>query len=221
MKRSIVALLVILGIFALACGFLDSDIATVTYEDSFPVRFSIDADQVCPPDIDCSATPAEANEERELLDIEFGVDVDIIEALERAAEEGEVQVKDPRSLTERMRSIEVTSIDYETDDNTLTFDVPDLAIHVGPTGSRKADDDGTVHLTTIDSIPALETASGNAPVREDASEPSSELFQGLQFAAIPAATPTVKEGQPFPPSGKTDMTLIFNIKLEANPLDSL
>lgn len=222
MKRSLIALLAVLGVFALACGFLDSELATVTYEDSFPVEFTIDANELCVDELewDCEGDTVELpeGENRELIAIEFGVDADIVEALE---EGGDGDIPDAREVTQRMRSIQITSIGYAADDNDLTFDLPDLDIHIAPLGARSPDDDGTVHLTTIPSISAGENDTGDAPVRDSAREPSSELFQGLQFALIPSATPTVREGQPFPPSGDTEITLTFNIKLEANPLDEL
>ncbi len=197
-----------------------SELATVTYEDSFPVQFTIDANELCVDELewDCEADTVDLpeGEDRELGTIEFGVDVDIIEALE---EGGDGDIPDPREVTERMRSIEVTSIEYSVEDNELTFDLPDLELYVAPMGARSPDDDDTIHLTTIPSVEAEHDETGDAPVREEASEPSSELFQALQLAVLPSATPTVREGQPFPPSGDTDVELTFHIKLVANPVD--
>lgn len=199
-----------------------SEMATVTYEDSFPVEFIIDANELCVDELewDCEGDTVELpeGENRELIAIEFGVDVDIIKALE---EGGEGEIPDPREVTERMRSIEITGIDYKVDDNALTFDLPDLDLYVAPMGARSPDDDDTIFLTTIPSVEAGQDESGEAPVDEAASEPSSELFQALEFAVLPSATPVVREGQPFPPSGDTDVELTFNIKLVANPVDEL
>ncbi len=212
MKQSLIGLLAVIGFFALACGFLDSEAATVTYERAIPVDFEVDANELCPTDADCEEDTVDAQEEVELLAIEIPVDIDILES----TGSGDLQ-----NISQRLRSLEITSIDYEVSDNSLTFDLPDVEVHVAPLGTRDADDPETVHLTTIPSVPAQTDDAGNAPAREQALEPASELFKELQYTAIAGATPVVKEGQPFPPSGTSDVELVINIKITANPLDDI
>ena len=215
MKRSIIALMAVLGLFALACGFLDPDDArealTVTYHEDFDVGpLNIDADEVCPPDADCSEDSAPSPTDVELMPVEFNIDIDIVDAMGN---------EDLRDISSRLRTLEITSIDYQVADNDLTFDLPDLDIFVAPIGTEDSEDSAAIHLTTIPSTSAGEDASGNAPVIEANRHASSELFKTLEFTALPTAQPMVKEGQPFPPSGSAEVTLTINLKLTANPTD--
>ena len=215
MKRSIIGLLTIIALFALACGFLDPDDArealTVTYDEAIEIApFEIDADELCPPDEDCDEDGAPAPEDIELMPIEFHVDVDIVEATGQSA---------LRDISSRLRSLEITSISYDVSDNDLTFDLPDFDIYVGPLGTEESDDPEAVHLTTIPSTPAGENASGDAPVIDANRQESSEIFKEMEFSAIPTAQPVVAEGQPFPPSGSAELQLTINIRITANPTD--
>ena len=215
MKRSIIALMVILGLFALACGFLDPEdareAATITYHEDFDVGpFEIDADEICPPDADCNEDSAPSPTDVELMPVEFNIDIDIVDAI------GKEELRD---ISSRLRSLEITSIDYEVADNDLTFDLPDLDIFVAPIGTEDSEDEEAILLTTIPTTPAGQDASGNAPVIEANREASSDLFKTLEFTALPTAQPVVKEGQPFPPSGSAEVTLTINLRLVANPTD--
>lgn len=215
MKRYVIALLAVFGLFSLACGFLDSDDArealTVTYHEDFDVGpFDVDANEICPPDAECGEESVPAPEDVELMPIEFNLDVDIVEAMGN---------DDLRDISSRLRSIEIESIDYEVANNDLTFDLPDIEIYVAPLGTEDSADEEAIHLTTIPSTPAEEDAAGNAPVQSENREPSSDLFKELAFSAIPVAQPVVKEGQPFPPSGAAEVKLTINLKLTANPTD--
>lgn len=213
MKRYLISLLTILGLFALACGFLDSEAATVTYERGIPVDFEVDADEVCPPDLECGeGETVDAEEDTELQPIEFAVEVDIVDATGNG---------DLQNIAQRLRSIEITSIDYAVANNDLTFDLPDIDIYVAPLGVEEADHEDSVHLTTLPSVPAEQNDSGRASVEEQNRGAASELFQELQYNAIPNAHPVVKKGQPLPPSGSADIELVVNIKIVANPLDDL
>jgi hypothetical protein len=215
MKRSIIALLAVVGLFALACGFLDPDDAreamTVTYHEDFDVGpLLIDANEACPPDADCNEDSAPSPTDVELMPIEFNIDIDIVDAMGN---------DDLRNISSRLRSLEITSIDYDVADNDLTFDLPDMEIYVAPIGTEDSDDEDAIHLTTIPSTAAGENASGNAPVIEANRDASSELFKTLEFTALPKAQPMVREGQPFPPSGSAEVTLTINLRLTANPTD--
>ena len=210
MKRSMIGLLIVLGLSALACGLLDTEMATVTYEEGIPVDFEIDANEICPPDMDCDEDSEPAPEDTDLEPIEFSLDIDIPDAT------GNDNLRD---ISSRLRSLEITSIDYDVSDNDLTFDLPDLEIFIAPHGTEDTDDDDAVHLTTIPSVAAGEQDAGRADVIEANRESASEIFKELDFAALPKAQAVIKEGQPLPPSGSADVELKINIKITANPTD--
>ncbi|TXD39905.1 hypothetical protein FRC96_06440 [Lujinxingia vulgaris] len=212
MTRPTLTLIAALGASSLACGFLDEEIATITYEEGIPFDFEVNADALCPTDVDCDAEPQPAPEAVELDPIEFDIAVDIVEASGNDELQG---------IGQRLRSVEITSIDYEITDNSLNFEMPSIDIYVGPLDATSPEDDGTILLTTIPSTTAGEDASGRAPAVEENLEASSELFKSLQFAAIPSSQPRIEEGQPFPPRGTANVKLTINIKLVANPLDAI
>ena len=216
MKRSVLALLATLSIFALACGFFDSEIATVTYEGDFPLEFSIDASDLCPSGSDCEDNQQPANEDVELALIEFAIPLDLAE--HATIREGGVEVN-ARDVLSRMRTLEITSIDYVVSDNDLTFDLPPMELYVAPLSVDDPEHSQSIHLTTMPSVPADTDASENAPTRSEAVDPASDLFKTLEFNAIPSAQPVVKEGQPFPPSGSADTEITVNFRITANPLD--
>ncbi len=209
MKRPFIAFLSLLAIFALACGFLDSEIATVTYEEGLPVTIPIDANELCPEDRDCTEDSEPSPTNVTLKPIEVSHDVDIVEAADG----------DLKDIAQRLRSIEITSIDYHTEDNDLTFDIPELDFYVAPEGTDDIDDDGVIPLTTVPVIDAGEDDSGRAPVEEQNLEPASDLFKELKYALLAEAQPVIREGQPMPPSGDADYELTINIRITANPLD--
>lgn len=213
MKRPLIGLLILLGLSAIACGMLDSEMATVTYEEAIPIDFEVNADEICPPDVDCDADPPpSAPEDTELDPIEFDIDIDIVEESDNDG------MKD---VSSRLRSLEITSIDYDVSDNDLTFDLPDLEIFVAPLGTEDIDDEESVHLTTIPSVPAEDDDAGRADVIEANRQEASDIFKEMDFAALSRAQPIVKEGQPLPPSGTAKIELKINIKLTANPTDDL
>jgi hypothetical protein len=212
-RRSLPLILIgIVAISGLACGFLDSEAATVTYEEAIPIIFSVSAGQLCPPDADCEAPAQPAPQDIELLAIELTVPIDLVEATGN---------EELRSISSRMRSMEITSIDYVVSDNDLTFDLPEIEIHVAPPNVDDPSASTSVHLTTLPVIPAGSDVTTNAPVRDAAVEPASDLFKELHFNALGNGTPTVAEGQPFPPSGAADLEMTVNIRIVANPIDSL
>ena len=218
MKRPVLTLIAILGLFALACGLLDEEAATIEYEEGIPVDFEIDADEICPPDIeldvDCEDDPQESPERIELEPIEFSIDIDIVDATGN---------DDLRNVTDRLRSLEITSIDYKVTDNDLSFDLPDVDIFVAPLGTEEADDEDAILLTTIPSVPESENVepAERANVEEANRAEASELFKAMEYAAIPKAQPVVEEGQDFPPHGTAEIELTINIKITANPTDDL
>jgi hypothetical protein len=214
MRRSILVLLAVHLIFALACGFLDDDVTNVTYRESVPFTIDINADELCAPgdDYTCDGEVGTAPRDVELRPIEFDIQVDIVEA---------TGVEELGKYAGKFRSIEISSIEYAVSGNVLNFDLPPTTIYVGPQGASIPGASGVVELTTIPAVPAGTNPSGTAPVEEASRAAAGEEFKKLKFSAIPSVRTTIKEGEPFPPRGQARMQVKINLKLVANPADAL
>lgn len=210
MKKFVLSLLVVLGLFALACGLLDEEATTITYEAAIPIEFSIDSADFCS---DCPDEQADAVESFELDPLEANIPI-------QASDFQVVGDFDIREITRRMRSMEITSIDYVVGDNSLTFDLPPLDVFVAPLSVTEVGQAGSVHLTTVPQAPAGTDVDANAPVRSEARDPASDLFKELDFRALFTAVPRIEEGQPVPPSGKADIQLIVNVRIVANAVEA-
>jgi hypothetical protein len=212
MRRAIAFLVVVLGISALACGFLENN-ADVTYNTEIPVDFTISADDLCERSDKsvCDGESREAPGSTALPRIEQGVPVDIVEAT------GRQELEDASG---RFKEITITSIDYEAKPNSLTFDTPETEVHLGPKSARKTGDSGVFKLTTIPSIPKMSEESDTASVNDSAQSQASELFKKLEMATVFAGQPKIKEGDTIPPSGEAKITLTLNVKFVANPVDA-
>ncbi len=212
MVRSALIFLTIISLFSLACGWFDDEITNITYRESVPVSLPINADVLCPPGIDCTEDSTPAANDIDLMDLEFDIKVDVVEAM------GNEKLQD---IAKRLRTLEITSIDYEVSENTLNFDLPAIQIFLGPLTADKHDSRGTIELTTIPPTAAGKNIAGNAPAVEANLQALSEQLKTLQFSAIPYAKPVIKKGQPFPPTGKANLKLTLNLKIVANPLDAI
>ncbi len=212
MTRSALIFLAVISLFSLACGWFDDELTDVTYSEKVPVSFPINADILCPPGVDCKANSTAAASDIQLMEIEFDVKIDVVESM------GNDKLKDVAS---RLRTIEITSIDYEVSDNSLNFDLPDIKIYLGPKDAKKHNSAGVIELTTIPSTTAKTNIAGTAPTVEANKKAISDQLKTLQFVAIPFAKPVIKRGKPFPPTGEAKLKLTLNLKLVANPLDAI
>ena len=212
MKRSILVFLGFLVAFSIACGWFDDDVTNISYTETVPVGFPINADALCPGDAGCGEETVESPADQPLLPIKNGVDLDIIELTGN---------KELKKFVGVFRSIEITSIGYETKANDLSFDLPPMKLYLGPLGATSPNDDGVFELTTIPEIVAGTNKVGDAPVSEASRAATNDLFQQLRFATVLYAKPVVKKGQSFPPKGSTDLNLKLQIKFTANPQDAL
>lgn len=214
LERQSIGFLIVLAAFALACGLLDDDDTNVTFDEDIPFSFDINANELCPqdnPDVNCDAE-GDAPTDVELDPIEVAVDIDVVERT------GNEELRD---YTGAFRSIEITSIDYQAQNNDLNFDLPDTTLYLGPLGSENTDDEGVVELATIPEIAAGQDDSGSATVAQAGRDASSELLQNLQAAALVYAQPMIEEGEPLPPSGDATMNITINVEFTANPQDAL
>lgn len=212
MKRQIFVLLGVFLVFSLACGWFDDDATNISYTETIPIEFPIDADALCPEELDCAEDSVEAPTDHPLTAIKNGVDLDIIEI------SGNKKLEDYVGV---FRSIEITQIDYEVKDNELSFDLPPVELYLGPLGAESPSDDGVFELTTIPEIAAKTNKAGAAPVSEASRSATNDLLQSLRLATVIYAKPVVKEGQPLPPSGSTELSLKMKIKFTVNPQDAL
>lgn len=219
MKRQVVALIALLGLFGLACGLLDDDATTVTYHPTIPLEYTVDANEWCDSgDFDCEEEQEPAPQDIGLAHVEHGDDVDLAELIAEAYDEDEDDIRD---MAGQLRTLEITSIRYKVEDNDLTFDVPDIELHVGPLGMEDSDDEDAIYLTTIPSTDAGTDADGTAEVSEEDREASSELFKQLEFAAVAGLEPKIREGQYVPPSGDAEVEVTIDLRIQANPRDGL
>lgn len=210
MKRRVLTLLLIMAIFSLACGLIDEEVATVTYEAAIPMEFFFDAAEFCP---DCPDEGGTAQETIELEPIELRIPM----SADDFELSGNLNIRD---ITQRMRSLEITSIDYVVSDNSLTFDLPAMELFVMPTTADDPGDANSIFLTTVPTAPALTDIDKNAPVQDAAREPASDLLKSLDFNGLLRAQPVIAVGQPVPPAGSADVTMTVNVKIVANAIEA-
>lgn len=212
MRRVIAFSVIALGISALACGFLENN-ADVTYDTEIPVDFTISANDLCERSDKsvCDGESRQAPGSTTLPKIEQALPIDIVEATGRDELE---------EASGRFKEITITSIDYEAQPNSLTFDTPETNVHLGPKSAQKTGGSGVFKLTTIPSIPKMTEESDTAPVNESAQSQASDLFKKLEMATIFEGQPKIKEGDTIPPSGEAQITLTLNVEFVANPVDA-
>lgn len=212
MKRAWFVFLSVFALSSLACGLFDDDVTNISYTETVPISFSVNADLLCPSDVDCSENTAPAQRDITLKAIDLGAGIDIVELT------GNKKLKD---FTGVFRSIEITKVHYETKKNNLTFDLPPMKLYMGPAGATSYRDAGVFELAEIPQVPAGTNSSGAATVSRDGRSASSELLQNLKLGAVLYAKPVIKRGQPFPASGSADLGFKLDIKFTANPADAL
>ena len=211
-RRSVLALLAVLAISSIACGFLEKN-ADVTYDTEFDFEIPINADELCQQagDIDCSKQTTESPMTINLGDIEHDQNIDIVEQTGRT---------ELREASSRFKEITITSVDYEAMSNSLSFDTPEIELHMGPKAATERGDSGVFKLTTLPPISAGKNESGTAPVSSSAESKASDLFKKLKLTAIGRGKPKVKKGQDLPPNGKATVKITMKVRFVANPVDA-
>jgi len=201
-----------LGLSAISCGFFeDAAEQDVTFTVDVPAEFTIDGDQICQSagSFDCSSDNYQPSPMRqELPEIEFSQDVDIRDHTDRDIEQ----------YTGNFETITIEEIENKVENNTLSFNIPETELHLGPYGTEDSSADDAFLLTTLDTVPAMQNIEKTAQVSESAQQQASPLFKELRFSIIPRFSPVIEEGQDIPPHGQADMTLTFQIKFVAQPL---
>lgn len=108
-----------------------------------------------------------------------------------------------------VRAIE---LGYSLPVNTLTFDVPQVEIYVGPQDAKNKTDPGVVRVGTIGPFAAGQTISDGAPMTlaiADGSPARAQLEQNVKNPKVPfvfliSATPRMDSGKPLP-AGKLEL----------------
>ena len=217
MSRSTSLLLLSLTVVGLiACGWfgesIQEDDLDVTYTVDFDFDLPVDANVLCPAGADCSAAAIPAPADRELSPIEVNVDLDIVQ------ETGEPKLAD---YAGKFKRIQISRITYEATGNSLTFDVPPMTLYLGPVGAKKPTEMGVLELATTPTVAKGTNGVQNATINEMNRDKLSALIQSLSVGAIAQATPVVKQGEPFPPSGKVDIKVTIYVTFVANPADAI
>ncbi len=197
-----------------SCGFFTQDDLDVEYTEDFSITLpTIDSAALCPGGEDCSSQAQPVDRDRPLNPIELDVEIDVVEKTGRQA---------LADYTGKFRSINITKIEYAVQDNSLTFDIPEAGIFLAPVGVKTTTDERAVRMATIPITPAgMSVAKGEATINEANAAQLSELIQSLQVTALAQAAPVVKQGQPFPPSGKATLALTVYVTFTANPADAI
>lgn len=200
----------------LACGWfgedLQEDALDVTYTADFDFDLPLDANALCPTGLDCSEAAVPAPVDRELMPIEINVDLDIVE---------QTMKPELADYAGKFKRIQISKITYEATNNDLTFDVPPLNLYIGPVGAEKPTDEGVIALATTPVVVKMTNGQLEATINEANRDQISALIQSLQVSAVAQATPVVKKGEQFPPSGKVDLKVTIFVTLVANPADAI
>ncbi|MEM1348521.1 MAG: hypothetical protein AAGI01_08205 [Myxococcota bacterium] len=197
----------------IGCGWFNEDDLDISYTEEIPINIPrIDSAMVCPDGVDCAAASIPSPMDRDLNPVALDVEIDIVEAT------GQPELS---QYTGRFKEISISRIEYEFTENTLTFDLPETTIYLGPLGSTSPEDDGVVPLAVLPETPAMQAASGTAQITEANRQATSDLIKTLQTSAIIAAQPRVKMGQPFPPRGAAEVKATIFVTFVANPADAI
>lgn len=194
------------------CGLFEEDALDITYTEDFEISLPIDASLLCPAGTDCSGNAVAADQDRPLKPIEIAIPLDIV-ALTGNAELA--------SYAGKFKSVNISRIAYAAPANTLTFDLPPINLFIGPADIKTGTSTGALKLATIPAIPAKMSATGDAPIEAANAKGISDRIKTLQAAVATEASPVIKRGQPFPPSGTNNLKLTLYVTFVANPTDAL
>jgi hypothetical protein len=215
-RRWVFLMAALLGLSTVACGFLEesAEQADVTITVDIPAEFTIDGNKICEnagQSYDCeNGNYQPAPSDIELDPVEFSKDIDIRDHTER----------DIGQYTGKFKQITIEQIDYKTENNSLSFDLPETNLHLADFGTDSSDASSAFLLTTLEPISAGANVDRTAPVSSSAQDKASDLFKSLKMSVIPRVTPVIKQGQDIPPHGTADMTMTFEVKFVANPVDA-
>lgn len=110
---------------------------------------------------------------------------------------------DPPQDTSGSSFVRAVDIGYTMPANTLNFDIPAVAVYVGPAGSLTEGDAGVVFVDTIPGFAAGTTFADQRHLVLPAGSPALSVVQTavqnqMQFVFILVATPRLEAGQPVP-----------------------
>jgi hypothetical protein len=110
---------------------------------------------------------------------------------------------DPPQDTNGSSFVRAVDIGYTMPVNTLNFDIPAVAVYVGPDGTTTEGDAGVVFVDTLTAIDAGVTFTDPRHLRLPAGSPGLAVVEDAvrnqrQFVFVLVATPRIEAGQPVP-----------------------
>ena len=105
---------------------------------------------------------------------------------------------------------------YKVEQNTLTFDTPEITVYVGPNTANTTADSGVVKFATIDSIPKGQTPDGQLPATSAGKTALSEFVKNYKtpFKFFVKADLRFPSGSPLP-KGKLSLKVNGYFQIEA------
>ena len=108
--------------------------------------------------------------------------------------------------------VRAVELGYSLPVNTLTFDIPEVEVFLGPQDAKNKTDPGVVRIGTIGPFSAGQTISDSSPRKlaiADGSPARSQLEQNVKNPKVPfvfliSATPRLDSGKPVP-AGKLEL----------------
>jgi hypothetical protein len=222
MPRLVVASVLALGISA--CGLISSDVADVNFNlpsrmysfDSsmFPVPAGITGQVPCGvgqlvtdccappagPAPDCVATPIACEQNENGMDVcTATVTVSQGQTMNLGME-----VQQLSSYTGFV-TIKIKRISYQVTTNTLTIDLPDVILYLGPQGATLPTDAGVMKFGTLPAISAMNTTAGDVILEPNAAQVLASFTSDIKAPFTFIAATTVKVTQS--PTGRIDMTI--------------
>lgn len=212
--RFLMRCLLVSSTLALAgCGLFsdEDDPFDISIRESVPLSFGIDSAVLCPGNADCT-DPNGAPDDVQAPDVELPpVPLDIIEAT------GNAELAD---AADRIKRVEIESIDYNYANNTLTTEGPRVLIFLN--GINASDRTGGTEIVDLPGVNSEGTAdSGTVELDDNVRDAASDRLKTLRFSMIPLLAPApINRGDQYP-TGETDVELELNLRFVVNPVEAL
>jgi hypothetical protein len=182
----------------------------IPIDQTIPLSFTFDTALICPPGEDCTVEAQPSPGPVTFSAFQLPVPIDIV------ALTGDEELRDG---AQRIKRVEIRSVDYEVRDNTMNIPTPAIDIYVNQAGATTKS--GGVTIATIPTIAAGAKESGSSTVSVENRDAADSYFRSLKLALIPYAEPKIETGELFPPQGKADFDLKLQVRFTLNPVDAL
>lgn len=197
------------------CGLFsdnpDDDPFDISIKQDVSIDFAIDDEMLCPPTEDCDAPTAPSPGPIDLPTIAPpGIEVDVLEL---------TQNDDLAKASNRLKKVEIESVDYAIAPNTLNIPGPTMRLYVAPLNATSHEASGAAYIGEIPAAAPQTEATGTVVVSDADKEKVSELFKSLKFKVFVRGDKDIENGEMFPPQGRSDYELTFNLRFTANPTE--